>query len=883
MGRFLSQVDTQASASPMMKLLTEKKKKKKKKKTSEDQGAEQKSPTILEADGLYAKKKKKKKKTFEHDAENFDVVTQEKQNAPTAEEYFIETAPKLKKKKKNKTVASYNEELAAENVSCKHFKDDLADTLSSPLKKRALEEGNSPRKKKQKKNSKQALSEAEIDSKGFCEKVAYGDEVEDYIWSEEDELMILERMKDQLPEIDKKSCRVTLKEINWEAVAFKKRSAEACKNQFMRILSKINVIKSLRTVLEELKEFAMTQSKRRSRVVRPMHRFLKVYMDSNRKESMKANGEKYFSVAHEVWKNLPKEEKAIYQAEYEEDLRKLGLTTTSGFKRITRKAEKKKTPIALPRRPIEIWRLEEKDRTDDQYPIENKKENIKVIFSNVQKQEKMHYIELSLRELLQFEKEIEEFKTHNPDYECPKYRGPSKDELKFYLKEKGMPTCPPTKPYVLFYQEKLESGEMQETIGKRKLLVAVSMFKDLSYAERQTYRYLLNKKIAAYNKEMAAWEEEQDEITLYVRDKLLGKKRQHAGNTRDLIKSHNTRNKKMSSPRKVQKKNSERFSNVVCLDMSCPKFHDVPLKPPRTPFRLFCLKLEHSSQKLFESNTQKNKVFRENWEKLTNEQKLAYSKRCSELQKNYEKQLLEYVRGMSKKIRKVYLGFHRKTMFQYFHHDIFEEDYPNEKYPVYVLTPRKTKTMGINDEEFVDNLAFSSASSHDKNRKIPENVDSVSEENCPGSLLSDDELFKFNKDGCISESKSSKNVTTKAYLSVSNDSRANDGEMVTDSVKGEETRLDKKQHNISDEESSRSSDEEYEKSPHKSLKGMMRTVQGSSLKKGKPSSLGPNRLETDDSSGGETDMEVCPAWQTQVHFSSIKPEDDSSSGLLDSD
>lgn len=55
--------------------------------------------------------------------------------------------------------------------------------------------------------------------------------------------MILERMKNQLPENDKKSCRITLKKIDWESVAFNDRSGEACKNQFKRILSKINVIK----------------------------------------------------------------------------------------------------------------------------------------------------------------------------------------------------------------------------------------------------------------------------------------------------------------------------------------------------------------------------------------------------------------------------------------------------------------------------------------------------------------------------------------------------------------------------------------------------------------------------------------------------------------
>lgn len=74
----------------------------------------------------------------------------------------------------------------------------------------------------------------------------------------------------------------------------------------------------------------------------------------------------------------------------------------------------------------------------------------------------------------------------------------------------------------------------------------------------------------------------------------------------------------------------------------------------------------------------------EKWKKLDDKKRQAFINHHHQLQQAYRTELLEFVSNMDKKMRLVYLGFNRKRHYQYFKDDIFQDLYPNEKYPVYI-------------------------------------------------------------------------------------------------------------------------------------------------------------------------------------------------------
>ncbi|MPC72300.1 hypothetical protein E2C01_066599 [Portunus trituberculatus] len=62
-------------------------------------------------------------------------------------------------------------------------------------------------------------------------------------WSVTDITHLLEKMQNQLPKLDKKSCLYTAKKINWDKIAFDIFTAEDCKKAFEFLLTNIKLVK----------------------------------------------------------------------------------------------------------------------------------------------------------------------------------------------------------------------------------------------------------------------------------------------------------------------------------------------------------------------------------------------------------------------------------------------------------------------------------------------------------------------------------------------------------------------------------------------------------------------------------------------------------------
>nr|XP_045598070.1 nucleolar transcription factor 1-A-like isoform X1 [Procambarus clarkii]XP_045598071.1 nucleolar transcription factor 1-A-like isoform X1 [Procambarus clarkii]XP_045598073.1 nucleolar transcription factor 1-A-like isoform X1 [Procambarus clarkii] len=782
MGKLLSQVDTEASVSPMMNILTEKKKKRKKKGKEQVEESAVQEVTSMESAGMSPKKKKKKKKDIKSQHEILEVVT--------------EKPKKEKKKKKNKKLDEDQNEVSVHSSnSSRMSKDDLSTSAdaSSPSKspKTAVESSNKKRMLENsthspaKKRKMQKSTERSRSKTVSISEDVNGGVLEPLPWSVEEEEILLEKMKEQLPKKDTKSFRVTLKHLKWDEVAFGGRTAEDCKTKFMEIISKFNAMKSLTMMVQEAKEHSVDYASRKKRVLLPIHRFMKDAIESGKLQPAQKSGGKYLAAVHEAWRNLSGKEKEKYEAEYNEELQRMSVSLKSFGVTFKERKYKVRKDTGLPKTPLEIWCSEQKNEikgnpSESNYP--------KVVYAGLEDDVKLKYITSSLREMHDFEKKIEAQKESNPEDNVPQIRGPTKVDLKIYLKAKGLPEDQFTRPFTVFYQELLEAGELDNIQGKVKLMSVMEKFKHLPKDRQTQYKIQALKNKEDYESKLAAWEKKQDELTLYARQKFVNKK-----SKRVLKKPLVT----------VKAKMPEVFSNVVHCDSTCPSFHDEPPNPPPTPFKLFCLKCEHSIKQEFETPAQKRSVLAKTWENFPYEKKFAYSRRCEELKEKYEARLIQYVQNMDKKMRKIYLGFRRQNLYLYFKRDIFQNSYPNEKYPVYALSPKKKKkkqrVASESDDDFVAEpvLASDRHIKEGKSKKniaveksqssMPfkrnENITSKTKKDAKRQLLGS----KVNKlDGNNTKYKSKSHVTTSKSAKVANCIGSNSPLVGSDSSTGNE-------------------------------------------------------------------------------------------------
>ncbi|KAK8721700.1 hypothetical protein OTU49_012520 [Cherax quadricarinatus] len=412
-----------------------------------------------------------------------------------------------------------------------------------------------------------------------------------------------------------------------------------------------------------------------------------------------------------AWKNLPEEEKEAYRKPFQEELGEERAKLPSKYSH--RNKMRKQCPVDLPRSPLKIWINEERKLP---YKEAMTYKEWKQKFQNLEKEDKLKHIIASLREFYEYKKSADEYLEKNPDFVFPIIQGPNKSDVQLFLEYRRMPVLPPIRPSMMYYHELEKAGELDQFFRFEKVTVALERYKNLPSSRKLHYKSLLDKKMEKYRMQMDAWEENQDELTLFMRARLLG--------------------------HKIKK--TKAFENVIKLEIPIPKFLDAPCKPPKNPFMLFCMKLKHLAQDKYESQSQFKNVCLNKWENLSEDKKQRYTEHCEELKEKYAEQVLQYVKNMNKNLRRVYLGVHRKTLFTFFQRDIFEEVYPNKKYPVYLLSPRKRKTVRktsednfareLSDDDFTAD--FLSFKNNNKNVEFKKKKN----ENKSDSLQSEDKL-----------------------------------------------------------------------------------------------------------------------------------------------
>nr|XP_053652764.1 nucleolar transcription factor 1-A-like [Cherax quadricarinatus] len=450
--------------------------------------------------------------------------------------------------------------------------------------------------------------------------------------------------------------------------------------------------------------------------------------DRSHKKQFTNGGNGFVNLA-KAWKNLPEEEKEVYRKPYQEELAEERIRLPS--KSSHRNKMRKMCPFDLPRSPLEIWIAEEK-KLPNKEAVTYKEWKQK--FQNLEKEDKLKHIITSLREFYEYKKSADEYVEKNPDFVFPIIQGPNKSDVQLFLEYRRMPMLPPTRPTMMYYHELQKAGELDQFSGSEKLVVAMERYKNLPSSRKLHYKSLLDKKMEKYRMQMDAWEENQDELTLFMRARLLGRKIKKTENPKKTAPSASTRRQLL--------KPSEAFENTIKFEMSIPKFLDEPCKPPKNPFMLFRMKLKHLVQDKCESQSQVSNVCLKEWKNLSKEEKQRYTERCEELKEKYAEQVLQYVKNMNKNLRRLYVGVHRKTLFTFFQRDIFEEVYPNKKYPVYLLSPRKQKTVRKTSEDNfsgeVSDDDFTADSFSGKNNN--KNVEFKKNENKSDSLQSKDKL-----------------------------------------------------------------------------------------------------------------------------------------------
>ncbi|KAK3887832.1 hypothetical protein Pcinc_008083, partial [Petrolisthes cinctipes] len=655
--------------------------KKKKQKNSDDNVPQNTQPT----------KVKKEKKMVDDNQDfpdgNMEDLEKENTNTPTTKSKTKKNMspmvmlPRLPETGKEKPVTPVRrtpklEEFSPPRVMKRHQEQEDLNSSSS-----------SPRKKKRKSMLVGDASSSELPNpllkvpKVKDDHHIRGEEEVKKIWSKDETRALLDRIEEQLPPKDRRGYRTCMNKMDWGSVATDNRSDEECRLKLLNLISRFLRLLTMKEMMQNLRNL-VDEGRAQKQIRRPsaLNLFTKHFLSPRQREKIRAKNSKepMLSFVVKAWRKLPPEQQQIFKMQAEE--KKLEWDRmTNGPRKLNRKI---KTGLVLS--PYKAW-LEEQIKAE----VTDNKILTKDYFNKLSDQEKVPYITTSIqtyyRKFIEDGKDGESIKMEEEDGDEEEEKastkqcrvalgvGLPKSDLLIYLKYKEMPTLPPSTPARYYHSELTKNGDLSEVSTSQ----AMEMYRQLSAVLKKTYNTQHAELLWKLKPVLESWMQKQDPVTVFAMRQYMGPfVHKYLLTTKATMKNvKNVQNTKAGM--------EELFPNVTHSSITCPKFHNEPQRPPFTPYQLFCLQFKQATEGKFATFKDQNQARNKKWKKMSAEKRKAYTEHLQRLQKSYRSEVVEFVSDMDKKMRLVYLGFNRMRHYQYFKEDIFQDLFPNQKYPVY--------------------------------------------------------------------------------------------------------------------------------------------------------------------------------------------------------
>ncbi|CAL4113761.1 unnamed protein product, partial [Meganyctiphanes norvegica] len=615
----------------------------------------------------------------------------------------IDLQSQKKKKKKNKEKKENDEEIkySISQQSSLEVEDSLSKKKKKKREQQEVEE--SPRKKKktnmdeeytaiettvQKVDAKESTPRSKKIKKEQSEKKENEGVLDENWWPPEERTSMLEAMKSQIPNTGRFT-RVgylsLLRKTNWEEVVSAVnnktegniRSVEQCQEQFHKLLNKVGTIKSLSQILDEALSLATDPGALRREVTQARHRFIREYMSKH-----KGDKDCTIMAATRIWTNLPAEEKAVWEEEYQNELRQKGLVDVKS------KAKKLQGPENS-KFPFEFYQSTRAAKGE-----ELSSADAKAKYTSLSLKKRIPFIAESLKQQKVYEAKAAKYLENNPTWKKTRAHGPTVKEVKDYLESLGMPLAPPNSVIGMYYlEEKERFTEDNENDSAKVRSVNESLrpfarareaLSKLPKDQQDRYKSEWRKSWNEYLSEVEKWKPMIEEKYPEIMEQAFAALAEVKGpkNVAETSEKAPVRRKGSTDPLPHIERRASSLTNV--------KFTDEPPLPARTAYELFQQKFKRDAGANY--TAAKAKEF---WGRMSDDKKAVYTDRVGVLQQRSKNNFLSFARNLEKPQRKLFVGVKRAKLIKYFQEDIFEEEYPGGEYPILIAaTPKKDGSTG---------------------------------------------------------------------------------------------------------------------------------------------------------------------------------------------
>nr|WBR79115.1 nucleolar transcription factor 1 [Gryllodes sigillatus] len=495
-------------------------------------------------------------------------------------------------------------------------------------------------------------------------------------WTPNDLLELMKRMEHAIPASDVLTYQSRLQKLNWETVSFGCRSAQECKDTWMKVQARVRKFRLLRELIEDGKAWAAepwthfyrSRSKNRHPDMprRPLSSYMIFYLATKDKVAKEHPGLEMTEISKyiaDMYKALPEKKKkkyidmaAVQRKEYDEKI----LQFYQEHPELHSKNEKHDSRSVIgPKKPLPPFKLFLEDKlkrhkNDPGFDKTSFLEKCKEQWKNMPDKKKVIWINWACEEEARYTEELKAYMSQNPEFVPGNAKNLlTKEEEKLRERVAGKPEKPPNSGYSLFSRLMLASDHMKDFSPKQRMIEISRMWKNLQETQKKKYQERVNHMLDQYKLEYATYLESLPE------DKRQEELQSNLPKARKNVKPKVTGVVEGKKPTRTK-------SNKHPKNETSGLYKGEPEPPPRNEYHLFLKTLLQDK-----SQTYSEKEAPKLWQMLPDADKAKYRKKLSEIKTKYIQDYEKFLNSLSQEELKEYSA--RKESSKKEHADVSDD------------------------------------------------------------------------------------------------------------------------------------------------------------------------------------------------------------------
>uniref|UniRef100_A0A8C6LF80 Upstream binding transcription factor, like n=1 Tax=Nothobranchius furzeri TaxID=105023 RepID=A0A8C6LF80_NOTFU len=453
------------------------------------------------------------------------------------------------------------------------------------------------------------------------------------LWTKEDCLTLLERIRSMLPDGDTMKYKTTESHFDWEKVGFGAFTGEMCRQKWQKVSTEVRKYRTMTELIVDAIEFVKNPYKGKKLKThpdfpkKPLTPYFRFFMEKRAKYAKihpEMSNLDLTKILSKKYKELPDKKKQKYITEFQrekEDFEKNMARFKEEHPELIEERKKSDLP-ERPKTPQQLWYNHEKKAYMKLHPQVSQKELKEALrrqWSQLSDKRRLKWISKALELQKDYEDSMRAYHEAHPDITSDDHVRSVLTKAERQLKDKfdGRPTKPPPNGYSLYCAELMIN--MKDVPSTERMVLCSKQWKMLTQKEKDMFQKRCEQKKKQYDIDLQRFleslpEEERDRV---LSEEKIGGAKLNMGMT--------------SSPHRAKSPSVKVRIHLVLLPLFCLR---------RTAVHTQCLK--PSPSHLNPRDRRKAQSAMEAaWKSMEKKEKITWIKKAAEDQKRYERELLE--------------------------------------------------------------------------------------------------------------------------------------------------------------------------------------------------------------------------------------------------